>query len=826
MRRWLLTFFPLVLIISIILSLAGLQQRTAPKLALAQVLDKRQYLSLVGRFIPPVVLNEPTTLTPAFGPCENTYWESIPTILGTTAYLTLNVNSPASSFNSGKWQPILPEEGFYRVEAYIPAHDPFTFCKPAVEVQGDTAEARYFIHHAGGDTWKFASQRPLADQWLDLGVYLFKAGSDGFVELSDLNGEASLSATVSFSALRFTFLAAPRRYTLPLISNFPEIYHEVEIRTQPAFDNCNYPSVAAMQNWWTNSPYYIYNIYLGGASFAKGCSLPNADWISQVRQQGWAFIPTWVGPQASCSTWNVRMDPDPAIAYQQGRAEADLASAAVFDRGLVISSLGRSIIYYDLESYGNTSCRNVTNAFINGWVERLHELGHRAGVYGSGCTSYLTDFAFIPNVPDDIWAASYYTDTYDPNASVFGIRCLSDDLWKYHQRIYQYAGGHSETWGGKSITIDSDLADGEVSVPGLPQPAPLAAAPNLFAGTAVQDWGWLSPDVGWTLAGGRLLWTQDGGLSWQEKEGPDITAAAFLDASQGWAIAYPDASGDYPLYHTTDGGSSWQVSNLPLPEGDWQPLQVAFLDELNGWAVYRGVTSSAFSRGVLLKTGDGGRSWKAYDLPIGERVAFNTPLSGWTAGGAAGNELYHTGNGGLTWQPVEISPVGLEREARVNYSLPDFTNPQEGLLPVMVTPSGGEPRLELYASRDGGLGWELQAVLPATGDELEKVPVAVLNGLGWVTGVGDQVFAAPAGSPKYLPGGDASSASLAVSRLPDQITRLAFATAQDGWAVTVEGSCQGKKHSASFTCQQVSRQWRTIDGGHTWQELTLPASGK
>jgi hypothetical protein len=67
-------------------------------------------------------------------------------------------------------------------------------------------------------------------------------------------------------------------------------------------------------------------------------------------------------------------------------------------------------------------------------------------------------------VPDDIWAASWYQPyEYDPYASVFGVLCLSDDLWANHQRIRQYAGDHTETWGGQAHGIDSNIADGEVA---------------------------------------------------------------------------------------------------------------------------------------------------------------------------------------------------------------------------------------------------------------------------------------------------------------------------------------------------------------------------
>lgn len=115
---------------------------------------------------------------------------------------------------------------------------------------------------------------------------------------------------------------------------------------------------------------------------------------------------------------------------------------------------------------------------------------------------------------------------------------------------------------------------------------------------------------------------------------------------------------------------------MPLPDGDWQPLQIAFSDAVNGWATYRLVTSSIFSQGALLKTSDGGKTWATYGLPIGEKVFFDSPLSGWTAGGVAGNELYITRDGGRTWRAespkatVLPSRVELEADRQLAEKLP------------------------------------------------------------------------------------------------------------------------------------------------------------
>jgi photosystem II stability/assembly factor-like uncharacterized protein len=685
-----------------------------------------------------VTVNEPA-LTPAYDPGCSDAWERITTELGSYAYLTLNTKDQANSTNSGKWTPDLPQDGFYQVEAYIPAHDPVVWCSSGRTISSDTAEARYEIYHASGVTTKSVSQRALSNQWLDLGAYPFKAGESGYVFLDDLNGEANFTSTISYSAARFTFLGPIKGNYLPMISKaFPTETPApgVMVSNKAGFDACTLPSVSKMQTWWNESPYWIYGLYLGGISYPDPpkCSKADAAWVAAVRQQGWQFIPTWVGPQAPCSTFKNKMSSDPVTAYHQGRSEADAAVAAAAKVGLIKAGQN-TVIYYDLEYFGGASdaCRATAKSFINGWTERLHELGQRAGAYGSGCSSYIRDWATIPNVPDNIWAASWYQPyQYDPNASVFGVLCLDNSLWANHQRIRQYAGDHSETWGGQSHGIDSDIADGEVAIPSA------AAAPGVSINETpsepmIQDMGWFTDFKGWVLKGSELLWTEDGGATWVNKSpaGERLAAASFLDENEGWALPIPNQENDYRAFYTSDGGSTWKAQSLPVPGSEWHPLQISFMDSTFGWASYRLAASSLLSQGLLLKTEDGGNTWTALDLPIGEEVFFENPRTGWTAGGVGGNELYLTSDGGVTWQAE---------------------NPKTANLP-------GESILDLNQQ--------------------------------------------------------------AVANLDGQVEQAAFVSPMAGWAVTVEGVCQGEKGNQDFACWQTSTLWKTMDGGITWQVMPV-----
>ena len=253
----------------------------------------------------------------------------------------------------------------------------------------------------------------------------------------------------------------------------------VGVSDKKGFDKCTAATVSQMQTWWTSSPYWDANIYIGGNS--RSCSQPNltASWVSQIFAQGWRIIPTWVGPQAPCSSFSNKISSDPTTARSEGINEANSATTAASQLGLS----PQTVIYYDLEHYNTTtSCSAAIKAFLGGWTQRMHERGNIAGVYGSPINAF-GDWAGASPVPDAVWIAKW-----DGNATVWGLTPLPDTYWNNHQRIHQYAGGHDETWGGVTFNIDNDISDGPVAISGSGgTPTPTPALPNL---TPYKPSGW------------------------------------------------------------------------------------------------------------------------------------------------------------------------------------------------------------------------------------------------------------------------------------------------------------------------------------------------
>jgi len=119
-------------------------------------------------------------------------------------------------------------------------------------------------------------------------------------------------------------------------------------------------------------------------------------------------------------------------------------------------------IIYDLDSYnGAATCRNVAKHFIKGWVAYLSNYpAQLAGVYGSACSSCLSDFASLAQPPQFIFAGNWGT-----SPSTSSISCISSSLWANSQRHKQYdpsGGPQVETYGGVQILVDEDCSNGPV----------------------------------------------------------------------------------------------------------------------------------------------------------------------------------------------------------------------------------------------------------------------------------------------------------------------------------------------------------------------------
>ncbi len=235
------------------------------------------------------------------------------------------------------------------------------------------------------------------------------------------------------------------------------------------FDTCSVPSTSTMSKWLA-SPYRIIGTYLGGMNWACGYGNFSASWVSHTAAQGWRFIPLWVGRQASCSTIPGVARISNSSATSQGEAEARAAVSAAKKFGFAKGSP----IYFDMEGYSTGgSCSSGVVNFLGGWTRELHTYGYVSGVYASSASG-IKDLVSAysrsgSSRPDDIWTANWNSKPVLTDAYVPG------NYWSSHQRLHQYSGPHDEKWGGATLNIDSDAADGRVAGRSS---APSAAAPS------------------------------------------------------------------------------------------------------------------------------------------------------------------------------------------------------------------------------------------------------------------------------------------------------------------------------------------------------------
>jgi photosystem II stability/assembly factor-like uncharacterized protein len=331
--------------------------------------------------------------------------------------------------------------------------------------------------------------------------------------------------------------------------------------TNPGFDTCAIPSISQLQDWWNNSPYYVLNFYMPSANQCFYSTPLSNSYLSQLSQQGWLFIPTWVGLQGpgnncGCSTFST----DPTTAYNQGVSEANSAADAAANLGV-----GNTIIYKDLEAFGytNSTYRTAAQSFISGWVAQLHARGFQAGVYGSAGASAIDYYYSISNRPDAIWpgGGGYWSSSYSASASVWGNAYISDSHWNNHQRIYQYTSGHTETWGSTSYSIDSDALDGIVAAYGGGGNPPSAPSnPNPGDGSTVDrttditfSWSTNGTSCDIHIWGGPSINTTQNGIS----------CSSFHWGSQ-WPGSYQWQVTAHNSYGTTTG-PTWSLKIKPYP---------------------------------------------------------------------------------------------------------------------------------------------------------------------------------------------------------------------------------------------------------------------
>ena len=242
----------------------------------------------------------------------------------------------------------------------------------------------------------------------------------------------------------------------------------------------------------------------------------------------------------------------------------------------------------------------------------------------------------------------------------------------------------------------------------------------------------------------------------------DSASLDFLDTSRGWMTVASRSSSSDPnlsahLYQTTDGGASWQL--VPSASPPFGPVH--FISPTSGWAL----------QDKLLRTADGGRTWREQAVPI--------KFSSATPGGYEALSLF-----------------GQEGVLEAGYPTGNFGYPV-----YAVTDDGGntwQVRGSQFSAPDPGL------VYNGTGPPLS---FSAADGRHWRASVYDHVLATDDAGLHW---------TQVAASLPFHIIQgLSFSTPTMGWAYALEPDfCQPSECTSHLEA--------TTDGGHDWHEMTLP----
>jgi photosystem II stability/assembly factor-like uncharacterized protein len=346
----------------------------------------------------------------------------------------------------------------------------------------------------------------------------------------------------------------------------------------------------------------------------------------------------------------------------------------------------------------------------------------------------------------------------------------------------------------------------------------------------VGQMGLISPGVGWALNGYALYRTVDDGAHWSIITPPGtydpiahIYALDFLDADHAWAAVSLNSQ-PLRILRTADGGRLW-TPILPnvcgtvlfvtaLPCGS--PVSIDFVDPQHGWALF----SKPRSRGTLLATNDGGRTWTIVSrTPFSGALHFVDRDRGWAVTdptdffgigppGKPGGALYRTGDAGKTWQVVALPTAEAIGSLPLAVGAPQFLGHDDVVAARLVLKPANQRTIVVYSSHNSGATWtahDAPSVIGVRFSDLDSYRFSAATASDWTLLVRSHLYATH----------DAGEHWTMLTPTTGRLVDVDFTTPSSGWliAVAIAHACPD---SPADRCTNFVL-FRTTDGGTTWR---------
>jgi photosystem II stability/assembly factor-like uncharacterized protein len=262
------------------------------------------------------------------------------------------------------------------------------------------------------------------------------------------------------------------------------------------------------------------------------------------------------------------------------------------------------------------------------------------------------------------------------------------------------------------------------------------------------------------------LLTASASGTWKRQRASSLAwlhAVFFLDANRGWA-----AGSRGTLLITRDGGKSWQLKSQPTED---TIRDLYFADEQNGMLVCErniyDLKSNDEPRAYLMKTTDGGENWRRVSMRGVEvdarimRAIFTRGGRGWAFG--EGGAVFVTQDAGANWMRLQ-TPT---RYLLLGGTFVDQTN-------GWLVGAGST----ILQTMDGGETWH-HSRLANTNNIRFSAASFVNSRLGWAVGSSGSIYRTINGGRSWQ---EQNSGVMA------DLLDVKFVDALEGWAVGAEGT--------------------------------------